>query len=114
MTEEQGEAKSDKPEHGYDLLNNVSDAPSIYADGCIFVSTIGNAIRISFVETILEPANGPRPGLKTRHVANIVMPADGFKNTLKYMNNVVQHWAEVEAEFAENADGEPDGTEAGE
>ena len=86
--------------HGFNLLNNVADAPTTYADGCIFISTVGNAIRISFVETILEPSNGPSPGLKTRHVANIVMPPDGFANTLEYMNKVVRTWADAEATLA--------------
>ena len=105
-----GEA-GDKPAHGFDLLNNVSDAPTIYADGCIFVSTVGNAIRISFVETIVEPSNGPMPGLKTRHVANVVMPTEGFSNTLEYMNRVVKDWAAAQA-LISDASGEADGTPA--
>lgn len=95
MTTDEDEKKEDMPEHGLDLLNNVSDAPTIYADGCIFVSTLGHAIRISFVETIVEPANGPSPGLKTKHVANIVMPVEGFSNTLEYMNQVSKSWADA-------------------
>ena len=100
MTDDQNAAENNKPEHGFNLLNNVSDAPTIYADGCIFISTVGNAIRISFVETILEPSNGPNPGIKTRHVANIVMPPDGFANTLEYMNNVVKTWADAQTALA--------------
>ena len=108
MNGEQGE-KSGKPEHGFDLLNNLSEAPTVYADGCIFVSTVGNAIRISFVETILEPSNGPIPGLKTRHVVNVVMPPDGFANTLEYMNKVVKTWADAQTlAAAETAVQDPD------
>ena len=113
MTEDQQAAENTKPEHGFNLLNNVSDAPTIYADGCIFISTVGNAIRISFVETILEPSNGPNPGIKTRHVANIVMPPDGFANTLEYMNNVVKTWADAQtALVAIAADEDANGPDA--
>ena len=94
--------------HGYDLLNNVSDATTVYADGCIFLSRVGAAIRISFVESILEPANGPNPGLKTRHVANVVMPTEGFLNALQYMNRTVVDWQALDAEALEN--GDEDGT----
>lgn len=100
MSGDQGEPKDGKPEHGFDLLNNLSDAPTVYADGCIFISTVGNAIRISFVETILEPSNGPIPGLKTRHAVNVVMPPDGFANTLEYMNKVVKTWADAQTSLA--------------
>jgi hypothetical protein len=112
VTKNDDGTSDEKPAHGYDLLNNVSDAPTIYADGCIFVSTIGNAIRLSFVETIVEPANGPMPGLKTRHVANVVMPADGFANMLEYMNKVKQSWEQAPTLAAGSLGGEANGERA--
>ena len=90
--------------HGYDLLNNVADAPTIYADGCIFVSQLGDVIRISFAESIVEPSNGPSPGLKTRHVANIVMNREGFNNALLYLNKTLAGWEEAAAKATSDSD----------
>jgi len=70
------------------MLTSAVNYPTVYADGCIFASRFGSTVRLTFIETIIEAADAPYPGPKSRHVGTLVMPAEGFRNMLRYLNDV--------------------------
>ncbi len=76
------------------IITSAARAPTIYADGVIFATRFGSTVRVHLVETVAEAADAPHPGLKTRHVANIVMPIEGYRNTVKYLNEISEYFDE--------------------
>jgi len=63
----------------------ATDAPTIYCDGVLFATTIGSTVRITLFENILEARDAASPGLKARHVLNLVMPLEGYINAQEYL-----------------------------
>lgn len=74
------------------IITSAANAPTIYADGVIFATRFGSTVRIHLVETVAEATDAPHPGLKTRHVANVVMPIEGYRNTVKYLNEISEYF----------------------
>jgi len=67
-------------------VNPIASVPSVYADLCVFATSSGSTVRITFAEAIVAPSDGPDPGLKVRHVGHLVLPREGFVNMLDYLN----------------------------
>lgn len=77
------------------IVSSAVNYPTVYADSCIFATRLGSTVRLTFVEHILEPANGPSPGMKTRHVGTLVMPYEGYKNMLEYLTNQASQFIDL-------------------
>jgi hypothetical protein len=78
-----------KPQESQHFVQtSAMDYPTVYADGCVFATRIGSNVRIAFTETILEAADGPFPGYKARHVGTLVMPSEGFRDMMEYLNKI--------------------------
>lgn len=67
------------------VVTSGKDAPTVFADGCVFAAITGGVVRLQFVESIFDAMNVPHPGHKIRHVGTIVMPTEGFAATLAYL-----------------------------
>ena len=67
-------------------INPIASVGTVYADMCVFATSAGSAVRITFAEAILAPSDGPDPGLKVKHIGHLVMPREGFANMLDYLN----------------------------
>lgn len=83
-----GEKTSTEPEAKIPLVTSAVNAPTVYADGCLFATRLGSTVRLTFAENILEAADGPNPGLKMRHVGTLVLPIEGYDAMLKYLLDV--------------------------
>lgn len=70
------------------VKTSAIDSPSVYADGCVFATRLGSNVRIAFTEAMLEAADGPFPGYKVRHVGTLIMPVEGFRDMLLYLNKI--------------------------
>lgn len=70
------------------LITSAAGYPSVYADGCLFATRLGSTVRLTFYETVMEPADGPHPGAKNRHVGTLVLPIEGFDGMLRYLNDI--------------------------
>lgn len=92
------------PEPKIEYLNTLSQAPTVFADGLVFVSRIGTTVRLSFVETTLEPNDSRTPGIKSKHVVNVVMPMEGFQNAVSYVDTIIRGWAEIDSEKTAHGD----------
>ena len=68
------------------VMTSGMNAPTIFADGCVFAAVTDGVVRLQFVESIFDPMNIPQPGHKIRHVATVVLPKEGFAATLAYLN----------------------------
>lgn len=68
------------------VANTFLDVPTVYADVCVFAAAIGPNMRLTFSESILGPSDSHFPGFHARHVGHLVMPREGFVNTLRYLN----------------------------
>ena len=77
-----------KPADHSDILTSAINFPTIFADGCLFARRMGSTVRLTFVESMIEPSDGPFPGFKTRHVGTLIMPVEGFRATLGYLNRM--------------------------
>lgn len=65
--------KNDHPS-GMEQTNEPKDAPSVFSDGLLFATIVNGSVRLQFAEYVPHAFNGPSPGLKTRVVANVIMP----------------------------------------
>jgi hypothetical protein len=102
-----GKPKDEKPEAERDefaemlppaeptVVNAATDVPTFFSDTVIFSYSTGNTARLHFMETIVEPQGSPNAGFKARHVGNLVMPIDGFRNMLAYLNEASKTWPDV-------------------
>ena len=82
--EGQGPAKKDRIE----FFASAADYPTVYADGCIFATRVGSIVKLTFYETIVEPADSNFPGVKHRPVGTLNLPLDGYANMLSYLNEM--------------------------
>ena len=82
---------------GLTFTNGPSDAGTVFSDHCLFASRFVSTVRLSFVETLLEPADSLNPGAKTRYVGHVVMPMEGFRNMVQYLNQVVTGWDSMDS-----------------
>lgn len=97
MTDNAVEAEDmpNEADDGASTVNVVTSAvshPTVFADGCLFAYRMSGTVRMAFVESMIEAANGPYPGFKTRHVGTLVLPMEGLKVTLDYLNKLVADW----------------------
>ena len=68
------------------IVNNAIDAPMVYADAAIFATMLNGVVRITFAQTLADAADDPNPGWKTRKVATVLLPADGFVGMMEYLD----------------------------
>lgn len=73
------------------LVTSATDAPTIYADGVLFATRLGSTVRLSFFENILEARDAPSPGLKARHVLNLVLPIEGYTSGITYLEEAEKY-----------------------
>ena len=73
------------------IYSNVpSQTPTFFADTCIFATGMGaNTVRLQFAEFVPGAMDGNDPGTKVRYVGTLVMPLDGFKNMVEYLNTLM-------------------------
>ena len=71
-----------------DYVNEAKDAPTLFADGLIFATLLNGAVRLQFSEYVPQAANGPSPGLKSRTVATMVVPLEGYQSMMAYLNDI--------------------------
>lgn len=83
------------------VKTSALDYPTVYADGCVFATRLGSTVRLAFTETILEAVDGPFPGLKARHVGTLVLPVEGFRDMLEYLNKIAPEFIFPKAEDGE-------------
>jgi len=88
---------SEVPPPPVPLMTSAINYPTFFADGVWFASNIGNTIRVTFLESILEPQNSPQPGMKSRHVGTLVMPREGFNSMVEYLNNMKVYFDHLDA-----------------
>lgn len=73
-----------------EFTSRATDAPTIYCDGVLFATRLGSTVRITFFENILEAKDAAFPGLKARHVLNLVMPIEGYIGGMDYLDGVAK------------------------
>lgn len=71
-----------------DQVNEPKDVPSIFSDGLLFATLVAGNVRLQFAEYVPHAFNGRNPGLKTRVVANVVMPLDSYRAMMDYLERV--------------------------
>ena len=76
------------------FTNHVSDVPSYYADTCIFATDLGSTIRLQFSEFIPGAKDSNDPGMKARYVGTLIMPLEGFRNMMGYLNQSMERQAQ--------------------
>ncbi len=69
-------------------VNGPKDAPTVFADGLLFATLVNGNVRLQFAEYVPHATNGPDPGLKTRVIANVIMPLEGYRGMMEYLNTV--------------------------
>ncbi|TMM47269.1 hypothetical protein [Qipengyuania marisflavi] len=69
-------------------VNDPKDAPTVFSDGLLFATLVNGGVRLQFAEYVPHATNGPNPGLKTRVVANVVMPLEGYRGMMDYLSSV--------------------------
>lgn len=69
-------------------VNDPKDAPTVFSDGLLFATVVNGNVRLQFAEYVPQAANGPNPGLKTRVVANVIMPLEGYRGMMDYLDAV--------------------------
>ena len=79
------------------VVTSAADYPTIFSDGCLFAYRMGGLIRMAFVESMIEAADGPFPGFKSRHVGTLVMTEESFQITLNYLNSLAEEWRKEDA-----------------
>lgn len=97
--------RAEEVKDGIQLVTTAANYPTVFADGCLYATCAVGLVRLTFVETILEAADSPHPGAKTRHVGTLVMPETGFQSTLKYLNDLDAVWSKRAADDTESKDG---------
>lgn len=83
------------------LVTSAVNAPTVYADGCLFATRLGSTVRLTFAENILEAADGPSPGLKMRHVGTLVLPIEGYQAMMAYLADVTPKYIFPQEETAD-------------
>lgn len=79
------------------VVTNATDCPTVFADGLWFAANLGDCIRLTFMENMLEPQNSPSPGMKARHVGTLAMPREGFNAMVNYLNDMKAYFDQVDA-----------------
>lgn len=69
-------------------VNVPKDAPTVFSDGLLFATLVNGNVRLQFAEYVPHARNGPEPGLKTRVVANVIMPLEGYRGMMDYLEAV--------------------------
>ena len=76
------------------LVNRAIDAPTVYADLLMLCTAVNGVVRMSFVESVADPSDGPDPGWKNAYVGTLMMPAPGFLGMVEYLNKQAQFFLE--------------------
>ncbi len=66
-----------------------SNVPTLFADSCIFVTSVGPTARLQFVEMVPGALDSTDPGAKLRYVFNVAMPHDGLVNMVQYILSIL-------------------------
>lgn len=73
---------------GMDQVSEPKDAPTIFSDGLLFATLVNGNVRLQFAEYVPQAFNGPNPGLKTRVIGTVVMPLEGYRGMVDYLDSV--------------------------
>lgn len=95
---------TDQPATDYTIINGASDAETVFADGLIFATRLGSAVRLQFAEYVPQASNHPDPGMKTRIVKTIVMPIEGYDAMLQYLVEVTPQYIHPPVEGEEGGE----------
>ena len=88
---------------GIPLATSAVNAQTVFADVVWFAANLGQVVRITFLENILEPEGSLTPGLKARHVGTLVIPRQGFEGMVDYLNERRELFRKLDAEAANAA-----------
>jgi hypothetical protein len=77
---------------GIRLTNRAIDVPTIHADAVFFASLINDNVRLSLVETMIEPKDQENAGVYNRYVATVTMSGRNFLDAVAYLNEQVEFW----------------------
>jgi len=84
------------------LVSSAANVATIFADGAWFAAYLQGVVRISFLENIIEPSNSLSPGMKARHVGNLVMPKESFDRMVSYLVDMKAYFQQLDREASSN------------